>query len=173
VLRRALEAASGADGEPWQRSLGPTSPPIAFHAWHIARWIDFLRDALTGPGDQIWDKAGLAERWGLAAGSLGYESTGMGMSDDAPAGLDAVPRAVILAYMRESIDAAIEALRQLPTATLEGVYTGHRKAEWAGQYPDDMSVSLLILGQFEHAARHLGMIEALVGVHGFRGSATQ
>ena len=47
----------------WRPNL--TAPSIGFHIWHMARWADDLVETIKGPGSEIWQREGVAERWGL------------------------------------------------------------------------------------------------------------
>lgn len=47
----------------WRPNL--TAPSIGFHIWHMARWADDLVETIKGPGNQIWQREGVAETWGL------------------------------------------------------------------------------------------------------------
>lgn len=120
--------------------------------------------ARVTPQDQIWDSQGLAEAWGLGT-ELGKGATGMGLDDDASAALQLPAKAEVVSYARQAFTAAEDVLRRigdgelfLPTADF------YDEGDW------------VVLDQFgwhlTHAARHLGMIEALKGVHGVEGTVT-
>src|SRR5690606_29815040 len=73
----------------WQ--LNRASLPIAWHGWHLARWADYFQVSvagmtpalgqLLGEGVQIWQREGLAAKWGFDSAALGYSETGMNMAD--------------------------------------------------------------------------------------------
>jgi DinB family protein len=152
----------------------PTSPSIAFHAWHLARWADVLQSrmpAMTaelgkrlGEGKQIWDAEGLAKQWGFSDFDLGGNATGMGMDDDVSAALPLPDRGWILDYAQRAFEAANRAVE---AADEEGL-----RESCTDLYGRETSVGATIVGHLAHVNRHLGMIEALRGVHGLRGTAT-
>src|SRR5258706_14351751 len=79
--------------EELRRNLSSGSHSIAWHAWHTARWADFVQASLPGmtpelgrrlgTGVQVWYKDGFASRWGFKTDTLGFDETGMEMSDEA------------------------------------------------------------------------------------------
>src|SRR5947207_2217598 len=82
---------------------GPHAPSIRFHLWHLARWADLVQanlpamspdlTARLGPGQELWEREGLAVSWGLSATDLSFRATGMGLKDDAAANLPLPARA--------------------------------------------------------------------------------
>jgi DinB superfamily len=64
-----------------------TTPSVAFHLWHLARWADHLQAAVPGMHmllgqrlgvrHQIWETDELAGQWQLAHAPLGRYDTGM------------------------------------------------------------------------------------------------
>jgi len=173
VHRWYLEALDDVDEETFTDRPGSNAPSIGFHLWHAARWADawqarfgtFAPELERFAGrPQLWDGRGLAESWGLGA-SLGVEGTGSGLDDDASAALALPAKAEVAAYARDAFSLAEEvfgAIRDdellIPTADFgdEGGWVVVHHFGW----------------HITHAARHLGMIEALKGVHGLRGTAT-
>ena len=149
-----------------------SAPSVAFHAWHIGRWVDRQAGALSGwlgstePPAEIWETQRLAERWGLARLDLGqFGGTGAGVDDDASAALPLPAIAVISDYLAatfqslESVLARIDDDRVLERRVVD-------------LYGDTETIGDVILNHLSHADRHLGMIEALRGVLGERGTAT-
>jgi len=168
-----LEGVAGLDEETFHARPGPKAPSIAFHLWHTARWADALQerlgsfapalDRLAGR-QQAWSARGLTEAWGLG-GALGMESTGSGLDDEASAALGLPAKGEVVSYAREAFASAEEVLRDvrddellLPSADFDD------EGGW------------VVLDHFgwhiTHGARHLGMIEALKGFQGVRGTAT-
>lgn len=93
---------------------------------------------------------------------LGWDQTGMEMGDEASAMLPMPEKDELLAYVRrafEACDRAVEAI-------------GPEDFPIEVAHDDDRSVRDTILGHAVHAARHLGMIEALRGLQGLHGTAT-
>lgn len=156
---------------------------IAFDLWHVGRWADHLGSILSemtpalqerfGVLPEIWTAEHLVDEWGLPAGRLGHVDTGMTMDDDLAASLRFPETGVLLDYVRRSFDQAqrvVNGLRDddlLQPAQIEAA-----RVPWLTsptQYGTPLS---WVLAYARHDARHLGMIEALKGVAGMRGTAT-
>ena len=151
-----------------------TAPSIGFHLWHTARWADLFQArfptfapslARLGPKEEIWVRDRVAARWGLE-GELGRNDSGWGLDDDASGALRLPPPADLLLYAGDAFGAAVGVLAQLADDELL-VETGNIYGE------DEV---WLVVDHFSwhlgHGARHLGMIEALKGVLGMRGTVT-
>ena len=71
--RQLLDAAEACTDDDLTWRPGPTSPPIAFHLWHTARWADRWAETLGG-APQRWLREGLTAQWGFAgrAGCRGH-----------------------------------------------------------------------------------------------------
>jgi DinB family protein len=180
--RNVLDAVKELD-EDQIRWRPPRSNSIAFNLWHIARWADHMQSvvgALTpglrerlGSAEEIWTNEALSERWGLPAGGLGAAETGMGMDEEASAELPLPPKDDLIAYASRAFAAADLAVREVRDDDLA------RNAEFdPGTVPwtspsDYGTVANWILGGIRHDSRHLGMIEALKGAMGMRGTATR
>jgi len=170
-------------GEDQMRWRPPRSNSIAFNLWHIARWADHMQSvvgALTpglrerlGPSPQIWTREALSAKWGFPAGGLGSAETGMGMDEEASAELPLPPKDDLVAYATRAFESADRSVREVRDDDLA------RKAQfdpatvpWTS--PSDYgTVANWILGGIRHDSRHLGMIEALKGAMGMRGTATR
>jgi hypothetical protein len=152
----------------WQQGL--TSPSIGFHLWHIARWSDRNQALLeqlidnSAQGVEVWTSSGLANAWGLDASSLGRGETGLGMSDDAASELNLPAKAALVDYAQQ----ALGSLDQRVAAVDDGMLD--RELSDANGRPS--AVASVLLSHLTHASRHLGMIEALRGVQGQRGTAS-
>jgi DinB superfamily len=151
-----------------------TAPSIGFHLWHTARWADLFQSrfptfapvlARLGPNEEIWSRDQLAAAWGLA-GELGRNESGWGLDDEASGALRLPPPAELLTYARQAFGAAERMLDEIADAELleptDNIYG--EDEPW------------VVLDHFSwhlgHGARHLGMIEALKGVLGVRGTVT-
>ena len=151
-----------------------SAPSIAFHVWHVARWADLLQSRMPemteelgqrlGSGFQIWDSDKLGEKWGVSSFDLGGEATGMGMDDDVSAALPLPPKDELLDYARRTFEAANRAVDAADEDQL--------RESCIDLYGRPTSVGAAVLGHLAHVNRHLGMIEALRGLRGMRGSAT-
>ena len=119
---------------------------------------------MIGGGEQIWIEQNLAAQWDLDAGELGDTGTGMGIGDEASERLVLPGKAQLLAYAADSF-AAFDAL--VAGLTPEQLVEATRPPD-----TDPRTVQEAIIGHLAHDNRHLGMIEALRGVLGLKGSAT-
>jgi hypothetical protein len=172
TLARVGEAVAPIDDVTFFRTTSPTQPPISFHVWHVARWMDYYRDVLTGPDVQIWDREGVAGQWGFEPAQLGTDSTGMGMGDEASSAINWPSRAAVMAYFDQSIEALRMTLEPLELPELEQHYAGHLADAWRQQGIGTVTVGATLIAHLTHANRHLGMIEALKGAMELHGSAT-
>jgi hypothetical protein len=139
----------------WRR--GDHAPSIGFHLWHLARWADYdAHSAVETP--EIWVSQGLAAAWGFPA-ELGQAAAGTGLDDDASARLPLPGKETLVDYVR----AAFAALER----------TAERMMAEALREPEAGNDALdLMFTYATHDNRHLGMIEALCGVLGLQGTAT-
>ena len=156
---------------------------IAFNLWHCARWADHLASILgeatdtlrakIGPRPEIWRAERLADRWGFPAERLGHVETGMGMDEDLSARLPLPAREDLLDYARRAFSFAQGAVDDTDESEyLRPAQVDLRRATWLSA-PDQVGQVLgWIMAYARHDARHLGMIEALKGVRGMRGTAT-
>jgi hypothetical protein len=180
--RNVLEAVTELN-EDQMRWRPPRTNSIAFNLWHIARWADHMQSvvgAITpglrerlGTSGQIWTRDRLSTKWGFPAHGLGSAETGMGMDEDASAELPLPPKDELVAYATRAFDAADRAIREVRDDDLA------RDAEfdpatvpWASP-ADYGTVANWIMAGIRHESRHLGMIEALKGALGLRGTVTR
>jgi hypothetical protein len=150
------------------------APSIGWHLWHIARWADLLQASLPGmtaelerslgPGRQIWEAEGLVDRWGLAQAASGFRETGMGLDDEGSASLRLPGKQTLLEYAQRAFAAADRAVSGVDERLFETRCTD--------LYNRTTAVGTAVMSHLTHANRHLGMIEALRGTLGVRGTAT-
>jgi hypothetical protein len=174
VHESTLALADRVDDATMRRRAGPTSPSIAFHLWHMARWADRMQAHVPtmspgvrqriGEAREIWARDGLAAKWGMPA-ELGSEDTGMSLSDEQSEALPLPAKAELLAYVRPVFAAADRVFAATHDEDLAA------RAAWL--YGGVQSVMLSLIQHEGHMQRHLGMIEALIGVAGQRGTATR
>jgi hypothetical protein len=150
-----LRVARGLSDEQLRHSAGAHSQSIGFHLWHVARWNDFDRESLGG-GPQLWVAQSLAQRWGVPELTAGEHGTGTGMTDEAAATLTWPNSDALLDYIAAANAAFADMFDRLTLADF--LRLGHPL--------DDV-----VMAQ-AHDERHLGMIEALRGVAGISGTAT-
>jgi hypothetical protein len=184
-LDRLLAVTADLSDEALATRHGRTAPSVGFHLWHVARWMDYYQDALTGPGCELWEREGFARAWGLDRETqdlaetfgfrrnLGYAGTGMGMSDEESEALSLPGGDELGRYARRVFTVAQEVVQDLSSDDLAATYTGHRSQEWAATSWGRPSVGAALLTQTVHTNRHLGMVEALRGLLGLHGTATR
>lgn len=173
-VNRDLVGAVDALGEDlFHRWRGGTAPSIAFHLWHVARWADLFQSRVStfssglarlGPREQVWTSRHLVDAWKMS-GALGINESGWGLDDDASATLALPSRTDVVAYAEASFAAVEEVFISLRDDEL---------LERTGNFYDDEPWTVLDhFGWYTgHSSRHLGMIEALKGVFGIRGTVT-
>ena len=161
----------------------PRSNSIAFNIWHIARWADHMHSVLStmtpglreriGSSPEIWTRDGLSAKWGFSGRGLGAVETGMGMDEDASAKLPLPAKDALVAYATAAFEAADGAIKKVRDDDLiRAAEFAPAAVPWAS--PSDYgTVANWILGGIRHDSRHLGMIEALKGAAGLRGTATR
>ena len=170
-LAVALAERSTEDQFIWRPGSGMNS--IAFHLWHLARWADHLQSRLPqmtqelhaalGDRPEIWKLERLAERWGFSPELLGHDETGMLMDDNQAALLPLPAQAALIEYARRAFQAAEEAVSQIPSSEF---------ACANDQNPDE-TIAEILASHMQHDARHLGMMECLLGLQGTHGTATR
>lgn len=180
--RNALESVADLDED--QLRWRPTrSNSVAFNLWHIARWADHLQSILStmtpalrqriGATPEVWTRGGLVAKWGFPATELGNVQTGMGMDEDASAKLALPPKRELLSYVKEAFEAADGAVRIVrdDDLTLPAELEVDR-VPWLSSPTEYGTVGSWIVVSIRHESRHLGMIEALKGAAGLRGTVT-
>jgi uncharacterized damage-inducible protein DinB len=151
---------------------------IAWHAWHIARWVDYTQACLPGmtpeltkrlvTGFQIWDKEDCANRWGFDNTQLGFAATGWEMSDEVALHMDFPAKAELLDYIEMVFTAAEQAVKAIDDDQFVAAEELQPLTEgvWG-----EGTVGDAILVHITHENRHLGMMECLLGQQGQHGSA--
>ena len=153
----------------FDRAAG-TANSIAFNLWHVARWDDSLFPQIAqyvpqlastlGSPEQIWTREGLAQKW-LLPSDLGGGAAGTGLPQDTAHGLILPARPELVDYAKRVFAEFAERLKLLDSDALARTIPPK----------NERSVGHWVLYYWEHAARHLGMIEALRGAFGESGSA--
>ena len=165
---RLLKVSEDLNPDQFARSAGPSLHSVAWQLWHAARWDDFFAahvqtDFGRDPSTEVWEREGLAERWGFVHGAIGRRDAGTGMEDEAADRMQFPPPSDVIGYARTAFAYAASAIEAIPEDTLTNVAKDDRDGD---TYLDN------ILIYFEHLNRHLGMIEAIRGLQGISGSAT-
>lgn len=122
---------------------------------------------------EIWTVERLVEKWGFPAGRLGHVDTGMTMDDDVAAALTFPKTDALLDYVRRSFAQAQRVVNDLDDDNLlRPAQIVASRVPWLTSTSDLGTPLSWVLSYARHDARHLGMIEALKGVAGERGTAT-
>ena len=166
---RLLKSAEETEAGDFTRSAGPSLHSVAWQLWHAARWDDvfgaYLHRAFDlDPSAQVWDRNGLNARWGWVAGSMGRRDTGTEMEDDAADHMPFPDKDAVIEYAREAFAFTIAGIEAIPPHRMTGVAKDDAESD---TYVDN------ILIYFEHLNRHLGMIEAIRGLLGGKGTASR
>lgn len=153
------------------------APSMGFHLWHIARCADVLQATMTPSGHkrQVWETEGVAAQWGIDSRYLRDDEVGTGLDDEESTSLPLPHKDILVDYARRVFALANEAVSHLDDQQLHELYTDRY-----GMFTDavgtgldrDIPVVRAVVSHMSHGGRHLGMIEALRGVQGVRGSAT-
>ncbi len=157
-----LGLVAGPSEEQMTHQPNRSTPCVAFHIWHMARYTDSLGVQIGAAAGAIWHTDKLAERWGLDTEILGMYENGTEMHEGVSATLRWPAKDILLDYARRAFDAAEQVVGSLGEDQLE------RPPKWGRETVDEELMSMML-----HTSRHLGMIECMRGVLGLRGSATQ
>ncbi|HEV2033066.1 MAG TPA: DinB family protein [Candidatus Dormibacteraeota bacterium] len=158
----------------WRPASGPQS--IGWNLWHIAKWDDFMAEALMartpslsqlGPAHQIWDLHGVASQWGWETGRLGVLEGGTGLPDDDAAALKLPAKRDVVSYATEAFAHLENVVSELDDSLLHKVVPG------SIIYPNDPKPDTYgnyLVPWLNHGYEHLGTMEALKGLLGMRGA---
>lgn len=169
---RLLDVLDSGNDETLHRRMAASAPSMAFHVWHAARIADRFGARLPGllpnhgseSGAERWEADAVAERWNLDSERLGAEQNAKGLSDEDAEQIQLPGREELHRYAVEAFAGAQSALDLISDDDL-----GREVIGFQGQ---SEPLAATVCAQLQHAARHLGMIEALRGVMGERGTAT-
>lgn len=151
------------------RQPGPFAPAIGWHVWHLARFADRLQAQLN-QSEEIWSMERLADRWVLDGENLGIMNNGLNMPlEKSSAVVELAGKEEILQYAADTFAAVAFGLEHLQPENLDKLGPSTFAYEWeAGKVipaPDRMApMGEDLVRYLGHASRHLGMIEALLGV---------
>jgi len=185
VVRRLHEAhkyvlkmAGKLDDEKLRWHANAVSPSILFHVWHLGRWADRVQSTVPGltpalgallpPGQELWDTEGIATAWAFDDAKLGNGRTGSGMTDQDAQALPFPSTDLVVGYVSrafESVEAAFNAIDDEQMVQPAKLKTAHGPLH-------EIICGEIMSSHLAHVSRHLGMIEALIGVQGERGTAT-
>ena len=141
----------------WRPRQGPQA--IGWHLWHSARWDDYMLKRL---GDaEIWAAEGLQAKWGWPDDlELGDESAGTGLDDEAAESLEFPGKTDVVGYASAVFDRSQKLVAGLPDDFLAEPWEEGGRATRADA----------VLGFAGHDFEHAGMIAALRGLLGKRGT---
>ena len=175
IHRVVLELAESLNDEQLKWKPEGYSTSVGFHLWHLARESDYLQAAILhhtpqfvpgfGDGEEIWEKDGLAQKWGFPEGL--HETVGTGLSDEVAANLPIPQKDELLSYLRSSYEAIEQFIEQMDTN-----YTTFNDVDEELRKKIEM-IRLNLLVFLTHDCRHLGMMECLKGLQTGFGSATE
>ena len=171
---QVLKLANRVSDEQLAWRLNLHTPSISFHIWHIARWADRLQARIPdmspemterlGKATEVWETEKLTGSWKITVGALGYGDTGMEMSDEMAANFVLPPKSVLVGYLERAL-AAVE-------RSIDAIDAELFMQEWTNLYETNGLVGESLVSHLGHISRHLGMIEAMIGVQGMEGTAT-
>ena len=116
VARQVKRATDDATDEQLYHRPSADANNIAWLAWHLSRWQDYMTASISG-GRQVWLTQGWAQRFALPA-DLPNEATGWGDSSEQVAAFR-VDRAVLFGYVEAANRAAVARVARLKPEQLE------------------------------------------------------
>lgn len=170
-----LDFADGLDEDQLYWKPKGYSTSIGFHIWHLARESDFLKTIVLGRTPQlgadfgeakeIWEKEGLAQKWGFPTEL--NATVGTGLSDEFAATLPIPKKDELIDYLCRSYEALEQFIEMLDSRypNFENVDEELKKKL------QNIRMNLLVF--LSHDCRHLGMMECLKGLQTGFGSATE
>jgi hypothetical protein len=151
------------------RQPSRTAPPIGWHIWHIMRWADMLQASFPDH-TEVWKTRNLSAEYGLDSTTLGPLQMGTSISHEMACHIaTTIDRERLMAYTQTVNTLCQQALAGLQDDDLLRPRTSIVRLDFSTNPPGETAgdtVPLIHdldfhLGQ---ANRHLGMIEALIGV---------
>lgn len=145
------------------------APSIGWHGWHIARIADMLQASFPNR-QQVWEKENLASTFGLDPSKLGLLQQGATLSpQDASTIPSVIGKERLINYARTVFDLSTEVMSSL---TLDDFYARREsmlKIDWSTRPPSEGKGSEVVLiddinFHLGHAQRHLGSMEATIGI---------
>ena len=171
-----LDCVERVDEQDASKWLNQTAPSIKWHLWHMGRWADYARYKLLLSPDitqyksvsnitsELWNTNSFAELWSMENYNLGTWGVGAELSYEESKTLPLPDVNEVLKYASLTFDAFQQLLKEVPNAFFNRPFE-----DW---HSVQTTVEDTIIGYIAHANRHLGMIEAILGVLGYKGSAT-
>ena len=151
------------------RQPSPIAPSIGWHIWHIARNADMFQ-ASFGDRLQVWERDNLVATYGLKPSKLGLLQMGVLQT---PQDAILVPKTIgkdrLVTYVHTVFEAVDDVFSKLTVDDLYRPRESILKIDWSaapmieGKGSDVLTIEDIVF-HATHSQRHLGMIEALVGV---------
>ena len=154
--RLLIEMVQGIAEDNFCRQPSPVAPPIGWHIWHVARSVDTIQARISDT-EQIWIRDEMVTKFNLDPTTLGLGQNGGTMTHEDAARLPSIlGKDQIISYAQAVFDLLSTRVGSL---SLDDLQTLHH-------IRDDRYDSVLeqIIFHTNHGGRHLGMIEALIGV---------
>lgn len=169
-----IEIVTGMYEEQASRWSAPTAPSAKWHLWHVARWSDIVQSNLlpvangeadlANKGAELWDALGIPDEWELNVSSSGKHGGGTGSGNTEAVNLGLPNMIRVVGYARSAFELCEMRFSQIDEGLFESDFY-----DWDGVR---IQVGDAMFGHISHLNRHLGMIEAIKGVLGLDGSAT-
>ena len=142
--------------EDFCRQPSRVAPPIGWHLWHIAR-VDDTMQADIYDHTQVWERDNMVTMFQLDPNKLGTRQMGPEMShEDAVQVTRAIGKSNIVSYSQNVFTLLSERIDGMELEDLTVLKINPKGIE--------QTVHERILAHISHGERHLGMIEALIGV---------
>lgn len=160
-----LKVVDGLSDEQLAWRPAPRAHSMGWTLWHLARCADKFA-AEAGGTTEIWARERLAAKWGLAEVLLGSNGVGTGVDDETAATLRPPSKDLLVEYARRSF------------AALDAVVDGFDADAVARErttffFDDPAPIGRAFITSIAHDNRHLGELEYVKGLLGFRGTATR
>ena len=164
-ILQAVDALTEEEASTWSSA---TAPSCKWHLWHMGRWADYVQGLLSPVVDtktpELWEFAGVADEWGFNGVDLGMWGVGSGLGNESGQSLPLPSVAKVRSYTKEVFDLLEKRVAKLDDESFNAPFT-----DW---HENDTNVGDAMVGYIAHANRHLGMLEAIIGVLGKDGSVT-
>lgn len=160
-----LKVVNGLSDEQLGWRPAPRAHSMGWTLWHIARCADKFA-AEIGSTSEIWARERLATKWGLAEVLLGSNGVGTGVDDETAATLRPPSKDLLLDYARRSF-AALDAV----VDKFDADAVARERITFF--FDDPATIGRAFVASIAHENRHLGELEYMKGLLGFRGSATR
>ena len=160
-----LKVVDGLSDEQLAWRPAPRAHSMAWTLWHLARCADKFAAQVRNT-EEIWTREGLAAKWGLAEILFGSNGLGTGVDDEIAATLRPPSKDPLVDYARRSFaafDAVVDRFDADAVAREQTTF----------YFDEPAAIGRAFVTSIAHENRHLGELEYVKGLLGFRGSATR